>query len=1266
MISRQVRKKQKKIASQFNGLIAMAVLVSVLASSAAITVFLLRRHTQDAIEKDRLHNKGLASSVKAFVDHAFGLNYLLSINPEIVRAVEFAQPDWEQRRRAYAQAHDVQGGPGPHSGHPLLARMQAEYRFADLIFVQDAAGDQVMRSYGPLGRRGQRWWFKRMSRVSDYRPFMSKSYYSMTGNKPVASAFHPIHKSGRVLGVIGTDINFERLQQMVSQYLASRDLYAIVIDNQGVIIAHPEHEKLRELYNLRQLTRKVLVIDGQGRPVQDNSGYHKTITTALNWDPRVPDLAAAALTGKSGFAEKIAMDGRTCTLYYDPVPIPGDGDRFYATILIRDRSTLLKTQIGICVFAAAFTGVAIAALILIFRIRFRRLVLAPLETLIASMKETDLAGHQDLFLTSTEEFQLLADTYNALRKKARANSLEMARINEVLEQKVRQRTDELQKANAYLIRDIAERKKHETALGESEALYRRMMETAPDSITLTHIADGRYVMVNDAFCELSGFSRNEALGKTALDLQIFVDPTDRDRILATLKHHQRVDRMEVQYRDRNGRVHDTLFSARALSYGGQDCIISVVTDITDQKRAEIQVRQLNAELEKRVAQRTRQLEEAIQRAQQLAQDAETANTAKGDFLANMSHEIRTPMNGIIGMCELILESDLSPSQKEYLEIMQAASKSLLGLINDILDFSKIEAGKLQIEQISFAFHRAVEEAVDLFVDDAAEKGLELIVDIAPDVPEKLVSDPLRLKQVLVNLVSNAVKFTDNGEVIISAQTRGEDSNRVEMLFCVRDTGIGISPESQEKLFDAFTQADGSVTRKYGGTGLGLAICKQIIGMLGGNLWVESRPGKGSAFYFTALFRTHRGPGSRQKPRLPEALRGRHVVLVEDNPTTGRILKRHLDQLGFDTRMAITAEEGMAVIDAGGEENRPALVIMDNSLPGMDGLAAVDTMTRGNSPLPVIVLGPPGKNEERLRAYRPKSVRFLTKPVKPEALLEKIMEACGQPMPTPSRSEPGRVRPDEFSGLRALLAEDNPVNQKVAYEILSRAGFHVEIAHDGIEAVEMAQNLPYDVVLMDVQMPGMSGIEATRVLRRHRCCAGLPIIAMTARTMTGDREKCLGAGMNDFVPKPIDRRELFAALKRCCTAAVPLSPPAAIHKNPGAPGRHPIDTVEGIERLGGDWDLYLEILGEYGSIYRNFPDDFRKQIQGRDHGAARRLAHSLKGAAGNISAKPLYRAAMVLEKSCMKKDPPAVEAALAAVEAELARALTAIDRLRQSA
>ena len=370
--------KQKTVASKFNLLIILSVVISIVISSVTITLFMLHRHSTDVIEKDKLHMKGLASSVKGFIDHAFTLNYLLSINPEIIEDVAAAPPDWSQRLAAYNRKYDTSLGAGDNSGPALLINTRKIYDFVELFFVQDAAGDQTSRSFGPLGHRGQRWWFRKITDNQNYRAFMSKSYYSMTGDKPVASAFHPIYKDNRFIGVMGTDINFDELQRMVQNYLDTQDLYAVVIDPEGAIIAHPDRNKLRELYNLNKLTKNVLIRNEAGGSIQDKTGYHQTKEVKLDWDNRVSQIVSDALSGSSGMAENVRLENKNSTIYYEPIRLPGkESNDHYSLLLIRDNSSLTKAKLTIIAFVLLFTALALFTFIFFFRIQFRKIVLGP-------------------------------------------------------------------------------------------------------------------------------------------------------------------------------------------------------------------------------------------------------------------------------------------------------------------------------------------------------------------------------------------------------------------------------------------------------------------------------------------------------------------------------------------------------------------------------------------------------------------------------------------------------------------------------------------------------------------------------------------------------------------------------------------------------------------------------------------------------------------------------------------------------------------------
>lgn len=685
-----------------------------------------------------------------------------------------------------------------------------------------------------------------------------------------------------------------------------------------------------------------------------------------------------------------------------------------------------------------------------------------------------------------------------------------------------------------------------------------------------------------------------------------------------------------------------------------EAIIGIAKDITKRMEAERQLRRLNQELESRVDQRTEQLEKAVKRASRLAEQKESASQAKSEFLANMSHEIRTPMNGIIGMCDLIMGTELNQKQREYANIIRSSARSLLGLINDILDFSKIEAGKLEFETIPFNFKSVLEEVSDMFFAKMSKKKIELITDIGSNVPAELVGDPLRLRQVLVNLTGNALKFTPKGEICITVETRELNSKQAELLFCVRDTGIGMAPEIQSKLFDSFTQADGSISRKYGGTGLGLTISKNIIEMMGGEIWVESKQNEGSRFYFTATFKRS---SAKVKPRdlIPAGLKHLHVLIVEDNRSTWMVVKKYLESFGFQTSHAQTGEEAVAMVKASGSGKPYGLILMDIGLPGIDGIdAAAEIKGMGASSTPPIVMISASGSEEDFQRIRALGIdSFLIKPIKQSLLLDTIMETFGYKTVGIPNNDQGLSGNERFPNVKVLLAEDNRINQKVAAEIFKTIDIHIDIADNGRQAVEAVLSGHYDLVFMDIQMPEMDGYEATRLIRKKLGEKRLPIIAMTAHSMQGDREKCLIAGMDDYVSKPIDRKELFAVLRRNMPKCIQPQPP-----NHATAGRTAtllsksteggIDIAEAIKRLGISKTLFKELLDDYLVEFDDFAGKLAEMNKQKDFAAIKAEAHSLKGAAGNISADGLRQAAESLETAAKNKDPNQIDESLGVI------------------
>ncbi len=837
-----------------------------------------------------------------------------------------------------------------------------------------------------------------------------------------------------------------------------------------------------------------------------------------------------------------------------------------------------------------------------------------------------------------DEIGFLFDRFNEMLGQIQERDVALQQARESLELRVQERTLDLKKE---IVQKTAAKEKLQHSLRELEDL-----KFALDQHAIVARTDERGIITfaNDKFCSVSQYTREELLGQ---DHRILNSHYHSKKFFAglweTIKSGA-VWKGEIKNRAKDGSFYwvDSTIVPFRDGIGKPKQFIVIRMDITGLK----------------------QIEEELRTARDAA---EGASRAKSEFLANMSHEIRTPMNGIIGMTELALDTQLTAEQREYLNMVKTSGASLLTLINDILDFSKIEAGKLDLDVSDFSVRQCIGETLKALGFRAHQKGLELVWRVAPDVPDHLAGDASRVRQVLVNLVGNAVKFTEKGEVVVEIERDPQSSDAMVVLhFCVRDTGIGIAKEKQDMVFGAFTQADSSTTRKYGGTGLGLAITRRLIDLMGGKLWLESEPGVGSAFHFTIRFEMASAQPAPDYPD-PKILSHASILVVDDNETNRIILVEMLGRWGMQVATAKDAREALEILArSGNREPHFSAVISDLQMPHMDGFEFVENIRKSVQfgEIPVLMLSSSAQQGEHERCRKLDISAYLAKPIQPSELLDAILSAlslhASEPSQTQDETQEALPQSNWRQGMKVLLAEDNAVNRTLATRLLQKHGHTVVVVENGRQALDALERETVDLVLMDVQMPEMDGLEATAAIREKEKKTGshLPIIALTAHAMKGDREKCLAAGTDDYLTKPIRTADLFAAVERLRNAKTDAAPEAPAITNP--PGTSAFDIDAALRHVEGDRDLLDEIVRIFADQCPKTMYEIQNAIRAADLSVLERAAHSLKGSASNLCATGVTQAAAELEESARSGDSSRSREQFEALESEVEKLLRELE------
>lgn len=790
-------------------------------------------------------------------------------------------------------------------------------------------------------------------------------------------------------------------------------------------------------------------------------------------------------------------------------------------------------------------------------------------------------------------------------------------------------------------RDITQKYNYEKTIRTQQAQLTAVIDNIPFPIWLKD-TNGNYLLVNKSYGDSLSLSKSDLVGSSPIDLARRDETIDKEIAKQFVEEDRRIIEDKV-----------VVHSSNHVNYHGQEFYLEITkSPVFDGEGNVIGIAGISVDVTAHKA-----YEDELMNAKKIA---ELANKTKSEFLANMSHEIRTPMNGVMGFIQLLSDTDLNEEQKDYVEEAKKSSEILLKLLNDILDLSKIEAGKMTMENISFNIRYVVEDVATLASSNAAKKGIEINALCHSNIPERVIGDPGRLKQILNNFVNNAVKFTEEGEINLSVKLLEQEENRVKFLFEVEDTGIGISEEHKSKIFEAFTQADSSTTRKYGGTGLGLTISKNIVEMMNGEIWVESEPDSGSKFSFTGVFEIDETIEEKEKPSNRKQLENLNLLIVDDNKTNLKVLSHYLGEFGIKTIEAMNANEAMKMLTK--SKQKIDIVLTDYCMPFENGIELTNNIHKIEKykNLPIVLLTSRAQRGD-YRAVKENNLRgYLPKPIRRNDLIECISMIV-------SESKDGLHSDKEVitrhtikekhmtEDIKILLVEDVPLNQKLTIKMMNKAGYSCDVANNGTEAIHAFENKKYDMIFMDCQMPVMDGYTATakiRKIEKEKKLKLIPIIALTANAMHGDVKDCEKAGMNDYIPKPIHFETLTEKIKKYSPDEVDVKSVTKKVDRKRILSHSKLEIIESVvTELGIDESDAKELLDGFLADSKKMLEDLDNAFAQKDFEAIEDIAHSIKGASGNLRINSIYELTMQIISRAKTKDISGIDSLIDAVKAE---------------